>query len=177
MARASLMTRTPRRASACSKPRRSVTCSNVPAAMVRTSTASGSASAKPGMAMPGPPSPSTKAQSCSDNTVAAAPCRANASVKRRVCQSGASTRMAMRVMASAVVGEGPRQDRRIELAAAEALAALKRRDLDDARAEQHRIDLVEITLIGVESLGEWLAVVAARAARQPIGQRLRLGLR
>src|SRR6185312_2511323 len=136
----------------------------VPAAMVRTSTASGSASAKPGMAMPGPPSPSTKAQSCSDSTVAAAPCRANASTRRRVCQSGASTRMAMRAMASAVAGEGSRQDRRIELAAAEALAALERRHLDDARAEQHRIDLIEIALVDGERLGEGLAIVAAGAA-------------
>ena len=60
--------------------------------------------------------------------------------------------------------------RRSTLAAMEAFAGLDRRDDHLGRAEQHRVDRVEVALEALEDLGEGLAVVARAIARQRLRQ-------
>src|SRR4029079_13083565 len=61
-------------------------------------------------------------------------------------------------------GERAGQDRRVDMAALEALAAFQRGDGNHGRAEQHAVDGVEVALHGGENIGERSAVVLCLAA-------------
>src|SRR5574341_219813 len=102
-----------------------VTCSKLPAAIVRTSAPSGRASAKPGSRNPCPAPAISKPLSSSDNDTASTPCAVNARLSRRVCQSAASTKMAIlgRGMAEGLVDQGL-----VESAAVEGAPAGQPRD-------------------------------------------------
>ena len=72
----------------------------------------------------------------------------------------------------ALGGEGAGQDRRVDVAALEALARFERRDGHLGRAEQHAVDGVEVALHRGEDVGEGLAIVLGLEARQLVGERL-----
>ena len=66
------------------------------------------------------------------------------------------------------------EQRRIDPAGAKTLAGVDRRHDRLGRAEQHRVDGVEVALERPESFGEGPAIVARAGGRQRLGQRLRL---
>src|SRR5262249_28713092 len=169
IARASLYTHTPSSRSACSTPRRTVTCSNVPAAMVRTKAPSGSVSPKPGRIRPCALAVA-RPQPRSDRTSTRAPRATSALPSRRVCQSGSSTKSAtLRGGAERRV-----EERGIQRSRSEAATALERSHGHERRTEQQPIHLVEVALVGLEDLRERTTVVARACARQLVGELLRV---
>src|SRR5262249_55069746 len=169
MARASLTTGTPSAGRACSTPSGLVTCSKLPAAIVLTMAAAGRPAAKPGSDRP--PSTSEKPQSCSDNRTGSAPRRSKAAPSWWACQSGRSMKMA--ILGRVGMAEGPVDERLVERAGMEAVAAVERRHGGAGRVKERGADVEEAALVGREDLGEGPAIVARAAARQRLRQAAR----
>src|SRR5690242_3429742 len=98
---------------------------------------------------------------------------------RRACQSRASLKMAMRGRAGPTRRSTGSAERGIEqalvdAAGAEALAAVDRGDDHFRRAEQHRIDGIEITVEPAKDLGEGSSMVAGIARGQLFGESPRI---
>src|SRR5690242_5668075 len=173
IARASFHTVTPTASSACRMPSRSVTASKLPPGTVRTSTASGRL-AKPGRASACGAAVSM-AQADRLTNRARAPAAAKARIRLRECQSGPSLISAIRGAAAAGSGATESRERgieqlEIEAAGLEAFAGVECRHDHLRRAEQQRIDGVEVALEALEDLGERTSVVARAFARQLLGE-------
>src|SRR5579863_828158 len=179
MLRAELLTGTPISFSACSRPRRSVTASNVPMPMARTKARSGNCGPKPGMTMPFGRRVS-KLQAESRIGTQRAPCLAKARSISRACHSKRSTKSAIcgaagPAAAGCAAPKGGIKQILRDFAGAESLAAFERGDKSDRRTEQHRVDLVEILIEGFEDFSEGAAIVARIGARQGVGEFARRG--
>ena len=176
MARAALTTATPSASSACRTPSRSVTCSKLPAGIERTRT-----TPRQLRRWPAEPQPARRP--------IAKPQAAKIRPARRVSPSRSS---AARSRAPVPALGPPAQDQDVRRApspndwasssgakrpAGEGAAGVERGHQHPRRAEQHRVDLVEIVPGILEDPGERLAVVARGRARQLLRQLARLGLR
>src|SRR5262245_63200145 len=104
-----------------------------------------------------------KPQALSGASRGVMPCRLKAFVSVRPCQSRPSPNITMAGSLTPVsrmfLGEGARQDSRIDAAADEALAGLEGGYRHHGRAEQHAVDRIEVALHRGEDVGERLAVV------------------
>src|SRR5262249_16182636 len=111
--------------------------------------------------------------------MARTPRSARALVSSRACQSTRSPTSATRSIAAAGLRAIPSGERGIEqlqidAAVMKALTAFDRRNGYLSRAEQHRIDRIEIALEALEDLRERLAIVARCRAGQPLGESPRI---
>ena len=176
IARASFQTRTPISRSACRMPSRSVTASKVPPDMERTNTASGRRSRSPAMSKPGRALRVEAAQRAADRRTSArparrAPCRARARASRMpVDDERRCGARLMRARPRACYANEASSRSRSTRPVRKLSPRVERRDDDLRRAEQHRIDGVEVALDALEDLGERPAVVARAFARQLLGQ-------
>src|SRR5262249_50285232 len=178
IARASFHTSTPTSRSAWRMPRRKVTASKLPPDMVRTTTASGRRSLKPSRRKPealAVAKPHAGRRIETHN----APRPVSALESSRACQSKRSTTRPMDGRAPAnsattLSGERGIEQTRIDASGMKAFAGVERRHDHLGRAEQHRIDRVEIAARALEDFHERPPVVARFFARQLLGQQLRL---
>src|SRR3954454_9530161 len=154
---------TPSRSRACIRPRRSVTCSKLPAGIWRTRAARGRRSRSPRRTQGGS---GPKLQDAKGSRAALKPTAAKTHSSRAECQPWPAPSRTI----SGGVTERPGQQLGREPAAAEAAATVERGDEDAGRAEQHRVDGVEVELRRLEHLLEGPAVVARAAAGEAVGQ-------
>src|SRR5262249_47318523 len=142
--------------------------------MVRTTTASGRRSPKPSRLRP-EALPVAKPHAGRRIGTHSARRAASALESSRACQSKRSTTRPIEGRApakSAVTMSGERgiEQSRIDAAGMKALARIERRDDHVCRAEQHRIDGVEIAPRALEDFHERPAVVARFLAGQLLGE-------